>query len=103
MEIPTPEELKQQQENQDESAFNQAVTALSENLRRQYVGEGPVDTTIVASLVNKRVQKKIISAFYNKGWILVFMKMVPDQRDGDYYEVRIQAQSNANANATPRN
>lgn len=98
MEIPTPQELNQQQENQDESAFNQAVTALTENLRRQYVANaGPVDTTIAASLVNERVQRRIVSTFAKKGWAVHFGRMIPDQRDGDYYEVRIQA------NATPRN
>lgn len=98
MEIPTPEELNQQQENQDDGAFNQAVAALTETLRRQYVANnGPVDTTIVAYLANERVQRRIISTFSKKGWTVAFGRMIPDQRDGDYYEVRIQA------NATPRN
>jgi len=98
MEIPTPEELRQQQEASDEGAFNQAVNALTETLRRQYVADaGPVDTTIAASLANERVMRRIASTFAKKGWTVHFGRMISDQRDGNYYEVRIQA------NATPRN
>ena len=98
MEIPTPEELNQQQEAADEGAFNQAINALTETLRRQYVANArPVDTTIAASLVNERVQRRIISTFAKKGWTVAFGRMMSDQRDGNYYDVRIQA------NANPRN
>lgn len=98
MEIPTPDELNKQQEEADTGAFNQVVNAIAETLRRQYVANaGPVDTTIAASLVNERVQRRIVSTFAKKGWSVHFGKLVSDQREGSYYEVRIQA------NPTPRN
>lgn len=95
MEIPTPQELRQQQEASDEGTFNQVVNSLTETLRRQYV-TGHVDTTIDASLVNERVQRRIVSIFAKRGWAVHFGRMKNSPRDGSYYEVRIQA------NTTPR-
>lgn len=92
MEIPTPDELNKQQEEADTGAFNQVKFALAETLRREYIANaGPVDTTIAASLLNERVRRRVISEFSKKGWSVHFGERNSDQRDGDYYKVRIQA------------
>ena len=91
--IPTPTELNSIQEAKDESFFKQVVEILISRLQWLYVNGGTVSVNITASLVNERIIKRVIKEFGEKDWIVHFGPIQDDQRDGDFYSVRIQAKT----------
>lgn len=93
MNIPTPTELDRIQEGQDNSMFREVVDSIIQTLTRQYVTGSAVDTNIAASLVNERIIRRVINEFEGKNWIVHFGPIQGDQREGNFYSVRIQAKT----------
>jgi len=91
--IPTPSKLDKIQQDQDEAMFVKVVDSLIQTLTRQYVTGSTVDTTIATSLVNERVIRRTVKEFDERNWIVHFGNVQSDQREGNFYNVRIQAKA----------
>lgn len=89
--IPTPNELDNLQQAQDDVAFRKTVELLTQSLLRDYVTGKTLHTRVFASTVNERIIKRVVQEFDEKGWTVGFGDRERDQREGDYYKVLIQA------------
>lgn len=99
MEIPTPDELQKQQESEDNVFYERAIKHLTGRMRKGFELSNPqvVSTSISFNMIpSHRIQKRVVIAFAKKGWQISFSKkLISDQRDGDYYDVKIIPSRNA--------
>lgn len=91
--IPTPNELDSIQQSQDDAVFRKVVDYIVKTLDREYVTGSAVDMTISVSLVNGRIIQRVIREFDEKNWIVHFGNVQSDQREDNFYNVRIQAKA----------
>ena len=89
--IPRPSDIEKIQAQQDQSLFENVSDSITSTLRREYAKGKSVKATFAASLINERVQQRIVQEFYKSGWSVSWSGLISDQRDGNFYEVTIAA------------
>jgi sensor histidine kinase regulating citrate/malate metabolism len=79
--IMTPDQARRKKLAAQEQATNMARALLNEVIKRS----GGERFQLAASFIDSDAMQKLTAELHNAGWSI---RRVPDQRDGDYYDIR---------------